>query len=76
MFATSKIVRLAFWACLAMAWLPIGNSVCQPSQAKAVEIVRVVPPVVRVVPAAPVVRVGPVYPRFWYRPYYGYRWHR
>jgi hypothetical protein len=88
MFGTSKIVRVVFWACLAAAWLPLGNSLLQPSQARAEEIIRVGPivrrpivvdPVVPVAPAvrvAPIVRVGPVYPHPWYRRWYGFRWHR
>jgi hypothetical protein len=83
MFTTSKIIRGAFWACLAMAWLPIGDGVLQPAGAKADEFVRVVRrPVVTLAPAAPVVRVapvvrlGPVYVRPWYRGWYGYRWYR
>ena len=64
MFAKSKIVRLACWACLAATWLPVGNGLLQPAQAGAAEVVRV-GPIVRVgpvVPAAPIVRVGPVVP--------------
>jgi len=88
MFAKSKTIRLALWACLAATWLPIGNGPLQPAKAKAAEIVRVGPivrtaPIVRVgpvVPVAPVVRVAPVvprplYPRFGFR-WYGFRWVR
>jgi hypothetical protein len=86
MFSKSTSIRLALGACLAAAWLPIGNGLMWPAQARADEIVRVGPvlrvaPVVPravvavnpVVPVAPVVRVGPVYPRPWY-PRYGYRY--
>jgi hypothetical protein len=83
MFATNKIVRMAFWACLAIGGLSLGNGIWS-AQASAEEvirertIVRCVPvaPAVTVTPAAPVVRedpivrVGPVYPRVWYRPWY------
>jgi hypothetical protein len=64
MFAKSKIIRLALGACLAVAWLPIGNGLLLPAKANAVEVVRV-GPIVRVgpvVPVAPIVRVGPVVP--------------
>jgi hypothetical protein len=84
MFAKSKIIRLAVWACVAATWLPIGNGFVQPAQADAAEIIRIgpivrVPPVVRVGPIVrvpPVVTVGPVYPRPWLPRYYpfGY-WH-
>ena len=90
MFAKSKIVRVAFWAFLAAASLPLVNGFS--AQAKAEEIVRIRPivrrvavtpvapvvsvtPVVPVVRVAPIVRVGPVYPRAIYRPWYR-RWYR
>jgi len=86
MFSKSKLVRLASLVCLAATWLPIGNGLFHPTQAKALEIIRVGPivrcPIVRVGPVVPVgpvvgpiVRVGPVYPRPWYRGWYG-RWYR
>jgi hypothetical protein len=89
MFAKSKIIRLAFWACLAAAWLPIGNSLLS-SQATAGPFARVGPivrggvivrsvPVVRVAPVvtvAPVVRTVPVYHQVWYRRWNGFRWFR
>jgi hypothetical protein len=89
MFAKSKIIRLTLWAFLAAVWLPIGNGLFQPAQAKAEEIIRVRPvypvrpvvrvePVVRVgpvLPAAPIVRVGPVYAHPWYGRYDVGYWH-
>ncbi len=74
----SKIAPVALCACLAFAWLPIGN-VLQPTEAKAAEYIRVgtvyrpiyrpVFPVGRIVRVGPVVPIGPAYP--WY-PGYGY----
>ena len=62
MFTKSRIIRLALWACMAATWLPIGNGLLQPAQAKAWEVVRG-GAIVRggpVVVAGPVVRSGPV----------------
>jgi hypothetical protein len=84
MFTKSKIARVALFACLAFAWLPIG-SVLQPTEAKAAEIIRVGPIYRRVVPVRPIVRVGPVAPVGPVYPWYpghgswhwrGFRWVR
>jgi len=40
MISKSKLVRLASVVCLAATWLPIGNGLFQPTQAKALEIIR------------------------------------
>lgn len=89
MFTKSKLIRLASLACLAAAWLPIGNGLLSPANAKAAEIIRVGPivrtgPIVRVepvVPVGPVIRVAPVtplplYPHYEFRTWNGYRWYR